>query len=332
MKKFVSIFASLALMLGCLAGCGSTAAPAATGDNTTAPSTDHKLQIVATIFSAYDFARQVGGDNAEVTMLLPPGSESHSYEPTPQDIITIQNCDLFVYVGGESDSWVNEILESMDTPIVSVKMMDFVNIVEEELVEGMEEESHDAEAAASNEAAEEEVEYDEHVWTSPKNAIAISQGIAATLADIDSDNADLYTANSDAYTAQLTELDTAFSDFFSTVSKKMLIFGDRFPLRYFVEEYGLDYYAAFPGCSADAEPSAATVAFLVDKVKSENISTVFYIEFSNHLVADSIAEATGAKTALFQSCHNVSQADLDAGATYVSLMYQNLETLKGAMQ
>ena len=313
MKKLIAMLMVLTLFTVGLTAC----------NNKTEKSSD-KLKVVSTIFPSYDFAKQICGDNAKITMLLPPGSESHSYEPTPQDIITIQNCDLFIYVGGESDAWVDGILKSMDKPVKTIKMMDCVSTVEEEHVEGMEAEEKSTEVK--------KVEYDEHVWTSSKNAIKISEKIAEAMCNIDSDNSDLYNINKDNYVKQLEQLDKDFTDFFATVQNKTLIFGDRFPLRYFVEEYGLNYYAAFPGCSCETEPSATTIAFLIDKVKSNNISTVFYIEFSNHKVADSIAEATGAKTALFQTCHNVSMADLNNGATYISLMKQNLATLKEAMK
>lgn len=282
-----------------------------------------KLSVVATNFPAFDFARQVAGEAANVTMLLPPGAESHTYEPTPRDILAIQNADLFVFTGGESDAWVEDILSSFDHEVPALRMIDCVTALEEEIVPGMQ---------AEEETGSEQTEYDEHVWTSPKNAILIEQAIAKALQTLDPDNAAAYQANAAAYTAELEALDARFAEFFGAVSNKTLILGDRFPLRYFAEEYGLTYFAAFPGCSTETEPSAATISFLIDKVRSEGVSTVFYIEFSNHLVADSIAEQTGAKTALFHSCHNVSQADLDAGATYLKLMAGNLETLKGAMK
>ncbi len=286
-----------------------------------------KIQIVTTIFPPYDFAKQIGGDLVEVTMLLPPGSESHSYEPSSQDIIAIQNCDLFIYGGGESDTWVDGIIDSFDKPINTIKMMDCVAVVEEEIVDGMEAEQGEADSDDS-----EEVEYDEHVWTSPRNSILIAEKIGNALLEIDAGHKEDYQSNMDAYVNSLEVLDQSFATFFAQVENKMMIFGDRFPLRYFVEEYGINYYAAFPGCSNETEPSAATIAFLIDKVKAENINTVFYIEFSNHKVADSIAEATGAKTALFHTCHNVSQEDMDQGATYLSLMEQNLKTLKEVMK
>ena len=321
MKKMIYSLIAVAFLITAFSGCSN----ANTASNTDSNSGSDKISIVTTIFPQYDFSREIAGENAEITMLLPPGSESHSYEPTPQDIIKIQNCDLFIYVGGESDTWVSGIIESMDKPVKTLTLMDCVDVVEEESVEGME-----AEEEASG--GEKEIEYDEHVWTSPKNAVKITEKITAALCEIDSANAQTYNANSKSYIDKLNALDKSFQDVVDGASNKTVVFGDRFPLRYFVDAYGLSYYAAFPGCSTDTEPSAATIAFLINKVKTEKISTVFYIEFSNHQVADSIAEATGAKTALFQSCHNVSQANLDSGATYLSLMQQNVETLREALK
>jgi zinc transport system substrate-binding protein len=314
MKKFMAVLTALVVVS--LAFSGASFAEKSAG----------RLSVVATNFPAFDFARQVAGDSADVTMLLPPGAESHTYEPTPRDILTIQNADLFVYAGGESDTWVDGILSSLDHEVPALRMIDCVNAVEEVLAPGMEPEEEEAEEGV------EEVEYDEHVWTSPANAVMIEQAIAKELETLDPANAAAYQANSDAYTKQLEALDQDFADFFKGVTNKTLIVGDRFPLRYFADEFGLTYYAAFPGCSTETEPSAATISFLIDEVKETGVSTVFYIEFSNHLVAVSIAEQTGAKTALLHSCHNVSQADLDAGATYLTLMASNLETLKEAMK
>ncbi len=309
-----------------------------------------RLSVVATNFPGFDFARTVAGGNCDVELLLPPGAESHTYEPTPRDILKIQNADLFIYAGGEGDAWVDDILSSMDHAVPALGMVDLVDAVAEVTVEGMTEEEHHHdedgadhdEDSADHEGDHEEDDHadeegrvhghpDEHVWTAPKNADLIQKAIARELAVLDPANAAAYEANSAAYAEALTALDQAFIDFFAGVSNRTLIVGDRFPLRYFADAYGLTYYAAFPGCSTETEPSAYTIAFLTDKVRDGNVSTVFYIEFSNHLVADSIAEQTGAKTALFHSCHNVSKAELDAGVSYLSLMEGNLETLKGAM-
>lgn len=471
-----------------------------------------KLQVVATIFPGYDFARAAGGEHIELTMLLPPGSESHSFEPTPQDIIKIQNCDVFIYAGGDSDEWVRTILDSMDTSNMQIiSMMESVEAVTEEIKEGMEDdhghshgefdpekvydrpladfagswtsietalkngglpeyvehsandnevteeaqaaalagrwksdyenitinensavfgtaetqysyigfkivesdhgasvwygfeaaepaenapkfiafsdhgtgaehdeheneeehsehEEHDHEEVAhfhiryGNESFEaltaienwaptyfpqetadetidetmaghnhEETEYDEHVWTSPMNAKKITQTIADAFCALDSANAQDYTANSAAYGAQLDELDAQFKEVVANAQHKTLIFADRFPFRYFIDEYGLDYYAAFPGCSTESDASAKTVAFLIDKINEEKIPVVFYIEFSNERMADTVVESTGAKKLLLHSCHNVTKSDMQNGVTYVSLMKQNVETLKEAL-
>ena len=315
---------ALTLALTLAAGCG--AAPregdASRSGGSSAPAEDGALRVVATDFPCYDFARAVCGDAAEVTMLLPPGTESHSYEPTPRDILEVQGCDLFFYVGGESDAWVDTILESLDAPVNSLRMVDCVELLDEETAKGM----------TAREEPGGVTEKDEHVWTSPANAAEIVRAVEAEMEDLDGAHADEYAANAENYVNQIETLDRDFRTFFAAVQNKTLVFGDRFPLRYFAEEYGLTCYAAFPGCSTQTEPSAATVAFLTDTVKREGLSTVYYIEFSNHLVADSIAEAAGAQTALFHSCHNVSRADLEAGATYVSLMRGDLKTLKATMR
>ena len=319
MKKVLTM-----VFLGCLllSGCGQKAAPA----------DPDRLQIVTTVFPAYDFARAAAGDRAEVTLLLPPGAESHSYEPTPADILAVRDCDLFIYLGGESDAWVDTILEAVEPTGTVMKMVDCVELLEEEEVEGMQSlPGHDHDHGDLDDHEDHDLgrvkEYDEHVWTSPRNAEAITLAVGEQLAALDGEHAAAYRENAVAYGAELRRLDGEFAAFFASLPERTIVFGDRFPLRYFAEEYGLDYYAAFPGCSTQTEPSAATIAFLTDKVRAEGISTVWYIEFSNHLVADSIAEATGTKTAMFHTCHNVSKAELEGGATYVSLMEGNLAAL-----
>ncbi len=285
-----------------------------------------KISVVSTIFAPYDFTRQIVGDNAEITMLLPPGSESHSYEPSPKDIITIQECDIFIYVGGESDQWVRKVLDSMDTSDIKIiTLMDCVDVVEEELVEGMEgdeEEDHE----------HDEEEYDEHVWTSPKNAKLILNKISEAICSVDSQNAESYKKNTESYLTKLDDLDKAFKEVVDSAVRKTLIFGDRFPFRYLADAYGLDYYAAFPGCSSETEASAATVAFLINKTKADKIPVVFHIEFSNEKIADVISEATGAKVLLLHSCHNITKKDFENGITYIELMNQNVQNLKEALQ
>lgn len=329
MKKLLISLILFSLTVSCFTGCIDDNSDNCDADDDIGGSSG-KLSVISTVFPAYDFAKQICGDNADVARLLPPGSESHSYEPSAQDIIKIQNCDLFIYVGGESDVWADKILDSMDTPVNTLKMMDCVNLVEEEIVAGMQDEEHDEEGEEHEEGGE--PEYDEHVWTSPKNAGKIAEAISEAICAIDGENSEVYQENTAAYVAKLNQLDKDFTDFFAAVENKFLIFGDRFPFRYFADDYGIEYSAAFPGCSTETEASAQTIKNLIDIVKAENISTVFYIEFSNHIIADSIAEATDTKTALLHSCHNVSKADLESGATYISLMEQNLAVLKEALK
>ncbi|MDR2375004.1 MAG: zinc ABC transporter substrate-binding protein [Treponema sp.] len=468
-----------------------------------------KINVVTTIFPPYDFVRAIAGDKAAITMLLPPGAESHSFEPTPQDIIKVQNCDVFIYVGGESDAWVEMILESMDTSRMQIiTLMDCVEVVEEVIVEGMQDEEghdhshsheeddftledvkdrsltdwvgdwqsvyphlldgtldpvmeHKAEDGtktareyfeqyktaymtdvdrititgdsitfyrngvpamasyvyrgtgitdvddgslwvrykfealgtppdgapkylmfsdhlhaparsehfhvyASNksfdelmedtnpvnyptyysasltkdeivaemighEEEEEEAEYDEHVWTSPRNAKLIVQKIADVLKQRDAANAAEYERNTAAYLAKLTELDASFQALVEGARRKTLVFGDRFPFRYFADAYGLSYFAAFPGCSTETEASAATIAFLINKVRAERIPVVFHIELSNERIADTICEETGARKLLLHAVHNVSKRDFDQGANYYDLMSRNVQNLREAL-
>ncbi|SKB48156.1 zinc transport system substrate-binding protein [Lachnospiraceae bacterium] len=303
-----------------------TASPSeASSEPETADASD-RLSIVVTNFPEYDFARQIAGDKADVTMLLKPGAESHTYDPTPEDIITIQNSDMFVYVGGDSDEWVDDVLASMDQSNMNVfRLMDAVDTVEEELVEGMEEEEEEDEGEG------EEPELDEHVWTSPANAMTIVRKMADTIETLDPENKDAYEENTNGYIAQISDLDKAFHEVIDNAARREIIVGDRFPFRYFCDEYGLTYYAAFPGCSTDTQASAKTVAFLIDKVKNDQIPVVFHIELSNEEMCSSIAEATGAKSELLNAVHNVSDEDFKAGVTYVSLMQHNVEVLKEAL-
>lgn len=287
---------------------------------------DQKLNILTTIFPIYDFARTVAGDHADVSMLLPPGAESHTYEPTPRDILKIQNADLFIYIGGESDMWVDQILSSLgDKKPRTLVLIHSVNALPEEVVPGMQAEEE------SPTSGEDEVVYDEHIWTSPLNAIKMVDAITVALSELDPAHAADFENNRAALDQKFQELDQTFRDIVKTAKRKTIIVGDRFPFRYLTEEYGLEYYAAFPGCSAEVEPSASTVAFLIEKVKAEKIPIVFYIEFSTHKIADAIADATGAKTMLLHSAHNVSQEDIDSGITYLNIMSENAEKLREAL-
>ena len=318
LRKLTAIALIFLLSLTALTACAPKDAAEAKGG----------ISIVSTVFPSYDFARQItAGTDADVTLLLQPGEEVHSFDPTSQDIIRIQSADLFLYVGGENDTWVNGVLSGLDKTVNTFRMMDYVTLYEEELVAGMQPEQADAATTDATAAKE----WDEHVWTAPVNAIAIVKAMTAELVSVDPANAKTYQANADAYVKQLEALDQSFRDMVDSSARKTVVFADRFPVRYFVEEFGLKYYAAFPGCSAETEPSAATVASLIDHVRSESIPVVFYIEMSNQQMANTVAEATGAKTMLFHTCHNVTKAEFESGATYLSLMQNNVLALKAAL-
>lgn len=314
LKRILSLLLLMLLLTGC------TQEPEASG-----------LTIVTTIFPPYDFARAIAGDTSHITMLLSPGAEAHSFEPTPRDIIAIQSCDLFIYAGGENEAWVTDMIDSLDIDKSKViSMMDVVSPLTEEALPGLEsdhEHAHDHD----HEQHEDTSEYDEHVWTSPKNAALIAQAIADKLCSISPANASLYSSRCADYRQELSALDDEFRSLVENASRHTLVFADRFPARYFTEEYGLEYYAAFPGCSADTEPSAATIAFLIDTVNEQGIPAVFSIELSNGRLASAIAEATGTKVLTFTSCHNLTKEEFDSGATYISLMEGNLSSLQEAL-
>ncbi len=308
MKKII-----LAVVLGIgllLSGCSET-------DNLK-ENTEEKLSVVTTIFPAYDFARQVLGDAADITMLLKPGMESHSYDPSARDIVKIDECDLFICNGGESDTWTEEILSSTENVNV-FRMMECVTLLDEE--------DHNHEHEDS-----EEHEYDEHIWTSPKNTVDIIEKLAEKASDISPENSELFSENSKAYIEKINDLDKRFSELLKD-ENRTFVFGDRFPLLYFFKEYNLNYQAAFPGCGSETEPSAQTVASLTDKLKENNtVKTVFYIELSNHKTADILSEETGLDTAEFHTCHNISSDDFNSGETYLSLMERNYNTLKSVLK
>ncbi len=277
-----------------------------------------KISIVTTNFPAYDFARAVAGDKADIKMLIKPGAELHNYEPSPSDIIDIKNSDLFIFNGGESDKWIEDDLIGNAKVF---KMMDAVELVEEEAVEGME----------SDEEESEEAEYDEHIWTSLRNAQKIINSLTGTLSEISPENKAYFEQNAKNYNQRLADIDTSFQEIISGAKRKTLVFGDRFPLRYFVEDYDLDYYAAFPGCSDQTEASNQTIAFLVDKVKSEKIPVILKIEMSSDTIARTIAKEAGVKYLTFSSAHTISAEDFDNGKTYADIMESNLEVIREAL-
>lgn len=301
-----------------------------------------KLKIVTTIFPYYDFARQITADTVDLILVVPAGMDSHSFEPTPADMRTIQEADILICNGGAMEHWLREVLEAVDTSHMTiVTMMDYVDVYEEELVEGMEDTEHDHEPAHDHEpdhdhakdyidrdGHEEEIEYDEHIWTSPVNAMRMVEIIQDTLVEANPSEAEGYQTNAKSYLAQLEEVDAGFRQVRENGKRNMIILGDKFPFRYLAEEYRLDYRAAFSGCSTDTEPSAQTIAYLIDKVREEKIPVIYYLELSSHRVADIIGEESGAEALLLHSCHNVTRTEFENGVTYVQLMQQNIENLR----
>lgn len=312
MKKIISILCAIVILTISLFGCSV--------------SYEHsdKLRIVTTLFPAFDFARNIAADNAEVTLLLPPGVEPHSYEPTPKDMVEIQNCDIFICNGGESESWIEGILDSLDSSkFRTVRLIDNTSALlkEDESYEHEHEHEHEGD----------EVGYDEHIWTSPAICVELCNAIEAAISSVDSGKAAQYRRNLESYTSKLKSLDLSFKEVVESGKRQEIIFGDRFPFKYFAQEYGLVYHAAFPGCSSQTEPSAATLARLINKTREDKIPAVFYIEMSNQAVANALANETGVKTLLFHSCHNLTKDEFYSGETYLSLMNKNLENLKTAL-
>lgn len=321
----VIISAALAAATAALGGCSA---------GTPGEDAGGKPVVIATIFPAYDFARQVFGDTAEVKMLLKPGQESHSYDPSAKDIVEISACDLFIYNGGESDEWVESVLRSAPD-INTFKMTDAVSLLDEEIAEGMEhyDDDHDDtddfdDTDDTDDGDSHDEEYDEHVWTSPENASLIVMALCKRASELFPEKADTLAANSEAYAEQIDALDEKFASLFEG-EQRYFVFGDRFPLLYFFRKYGLNYYAAFPGCGSETEPSAQTMTFLLEKLRERDsaVPAVFRIELSSGRLADVLAEDSGLEVREFHTCHNISADDFAAGETWLSLMERNYDTL-----
>lgn len=336
MKKITVLLLALFMLVGALAGCGK--------QNDT-NQTD-KLSIVTTIFPEYDWVREILGDkadNAEITMLLDNGVDLHSYQPTADDIVKISDCDLFIYVGGESDEWVEDALRN-----AANRNMKVINLLEvlgdsvktEEIVEGMQEEEYEHEDAEEHEHEdaeehEHEEEADEHVWLSLKNAKMLVRVISKALQELDPDSKDIYAANADAYVKKLSALDAEYQTAVDAASNKTILFGDRFPFRYLVDDYGLRYYAAFVGCSTETEAGFETISFLAKRVDEWKLPCVLTIEGAQHKIAETIVRNTTAKNQrvlTMDSMQSTTSKDVKNGTTYLSVMEKNLSVLKEVLR
>lgn len=311
-RKILAAAAALTVCGSLLSGCGEQK--------------NDTLTVVTTVYTTYDFAKQLTAEYekpVEVKLLLTPGGESHSYEPSPADVAAIQSCDLFVYIGGASETWAEKLIETSRKDKENLRMFDCVTLLAEETVEGMEPEEHEDEHSAD--------EIDEHIWTAPLNAdqmlTAIQQGLNEA-APKEQEHCD---AAYEKVHASLLALDQRAKDISANAKRDTLIFADRFPFRYLTDAYGWNYYAAFSGCSSDNDASPKTLSFLISKVKDENIKTIFYLENSTQKIADAVSSATGAKAELLQSCNNVSRMDYDAGMHYQQLMTENLDVIEEAL-
>lgn len=350
MKKFISILVAAVMAASCLSACGQVNSAAleteqsvsdvnlSTSEESQSENDNNeteKLKIVTTIFPEYDWVRQIAGDKVsdmDITMLLDNGVDLHSYQPTADDIMKISDCDLFIYVGGESDEWVNDALkEAVNKDMQVINLLDVLGeqVKIEELVEGMQDTEHE------EEEEHEEKEYDEHVWLSLKNAETLCDAIAEALGNADPDNKAVYDTNKAAYIDQLVSLDNQYREVVDQASVKTLLFGDRFPFRYLVDDYGLSYYAAFAGCSAESEASFETISFLAKKIDELGLKYVMTIEKSDQKIAKTIIENTQNKDQsilTLDSMQSTTSADVANGMTYLSIMEGNLNILKEALQ
>lgn len=329
MKKFMIVIACL---MAFLSGCSSKKETTAEKETS-----NEKLSVVATIFPEYDWVREIVSgreEDVEVTLLLNNGADLHSYQPSAEDIMKIRECDLFIYVGGESDKWVEDVLERApngERNVINLMEVLKDSIYEEEVIEGMQEEEHEHEEEHDH---EEGPEYDEHVWLSLRNATRCVTEIESALVNIDPEGADIYHANASAYLAKLMALDEQYKKAVREASRDVLLFGDRFPFRYLTEDYDLDYYAAFVGCSAESEASFETVMFLVNKMDELNLNCICQIESSDGALCSTIlnnSKNPNRTVLTFDSMQSVTSKDIQAGVTYYSVMENNLEVLKQAL-
>lgn len=337
-KKAISVLMISVMVLFCLSACGSQSEPSAEA----APEESSGLKIVTTIYPEYDWVMNILGDNpagAEVILLTDNGVDLHSYQPTAEDIMNITTSDVFVYVGGQSDEWAEDTIMSSGENLVAVNLLEALgdSAKEEEVIEGMETEEHEHEDGeeAEDHEHEEDPEYDEHVWLSLRNASAFVDSIEAAIAEADPANADTYAANANAYKEKLAALDAEYEKAVSGAPVKTLLFGDRFPFRYMTDDYGIDYYAAFVGCSAETEASFETVTFLANKLDELGLKSVMTIEGSNQKLANTIIKTSSSgdqQILTLDSIQSVTADDIANGNDYLAKMANNLEVLKEALK
>ena len=338
------ILAVLIVAVSMAAGCNKIKTTDVNADDSSEAS--HKISVVATVFPYYDFARAIGGEYLDVTLLLPPGRDSHSFEPTAQDLLTLQSADIFLYNGGEMETWVEEVLEAVPRSHgITFQGIETVDLLEEAHSKSMKTtgHSHDHEEAEDHNHEEEEHdhdeeeehhhdEYDEHIWTSLENAQLLVSAIEEVFCEADPEHEKQFHDNAAAYREQIANVQSEIEEIVDKARVKKILFADRFPFLYFTQEFGLDYDAAFAGCAGDTEPSARVIASLIEEIQSENIKAIYHVEMGNTKTAQMIQEATGVEILELHSCHTVTSKQLQEGVTYVELMRQNAENLKKGLQ
>lgn len=302
-KRLIALLLAILTAVFVLCSCGDK-----TADD------PNKLNIVTTIFPYYDFAKNIAGVTAEVTQLISPGSEIHDYEPTPKDIAKINNADLFVYNGGESDEWVEKIITDIGKKVKVIRMFDYADLRYEEDINHKKGD-----------------EYDEHIWTSISNDKKLVNAVSSEIIKADKDNKSYYEKNTKAYLSKLTELDNSFKKVVQNSAHKPMVVADRFPLLYFAKEYNIRYESAFPGCTSETQPSVKTVNKLIDYVRENNVPVVFHIDNSSDSLAKTICEGSKAEIKTFYSLHNITAEQSKNGDTFISLFKQNLNSLKEAL-
>ena len=324
LKKVILVIILIAIILAGIIAVAFLGKKNKTSNN----NNTEKIKVTASNFASYDFLRAIIGDNdnIELTFLLGPGKDAHSYDPTAQDLITIQNSDLFIYIGGEMEKWADRVLLTLDTSSTKVICVaDDIKTIEEQEIDGAEPE---------DEEDEEEGAFDEHIWTSPDNAITMVNTLEKSMEEIDSSNSSKYKQNAENYIAKIKNVDKQIQEIVDNKKRDRLVFGDKMPMQYFINYYKLQVSAAFSGCSTETEPSSKTIAYLVNKAKEEKTPVILYIELNNGKVANTIANevGNGCRAMQIQTLHNVSKTDFDNGETWVSLMERNLDVLKAALQ
>ena len=313
MKKIFIFILSVIIILSAFTSC---TAPDKASDN-------GKINVVTTIFPVYDWTKNIAGENCNIIYLDESGTDMHSFEPTAKNILSITNADVFIHVGGVSDEWVENALNaSGNTSLIILTLADITGMIEEEIIDGMEHEHESDHNSAQN---------DEHIWLSLKKAQTAVSAIADTLASADTANADKYRLNAENYNKKLSSLDKKYTDCVSNAKRKTLLFADRFPFRYLTEDYGLEYFAAFPGCSAESEASFETMTFLIEKTRELSLPCIITIENSDSKIADTISNETDTKILSLNSCQSVTKADVDNGITYISAMEKNLQIITEAL-